>query len=141
DARSKSIKSARLHGKKLKRPAERSRCAMAACKSKRSRTKLLIWRGRKRRAKRTRRTDRQEKDRLKGSRERKRKHRGKVSGAAGDAPNLANGFGVSKHGQDTGIAPPRFIYASGDCDCAFRRGDYDSGGQPGGVAGMVPDGI
>ncbi len=84
---------------------------------------------------------RQKKHRLKRSRERKRKDRGRVNYAAGDPTHLANGFGVSKHGQDTGIAPARFIYAGGDRDCAFRRGDHDSGGQPGCVAGMVPHGI
>jgi hypothetical protein len=40
---------------------------------------------------------------------------------------LAEGFGVSQHGQDTGIAPAHFVYAGGNRDCAFGSGDHDSG--------------
>ena len=57
----------------------------------------------------------------------KRKHRGRASFAGHDAPNLADGFGVSKHGQDTGIAPAHFVYAGGDRDCASGRGHHHPG--------------
>lgn len=67
----------------------------------------------------------------------KRKHRGRASFPAHDVSHLADGFGVSQHGQDTRIAPAHYVYAGRDRDCASRSGNHNARSQSGCVAGVV----
>src|SRR6476620_10941126 len=75
--------------------------------------------------------------RPKQSREQRRKNLRRASASAGNNPDLADGFGVSKHSQDTGIAPAHFVYAGGGGDCAFGSCHHNSRGKSGRSAGMV----
>src|SRR5437763_6815972 len=114
----KPIKSAQPPGKKSKRPEGRLRFVRKVppwppAAQRRNRLARLRQRRSRRRNRRTR-------------PKRKRKRRGKASFPAHNVSHLADGFGVSQHGQDTGIAPAHFVYAGGNRACAFGSSDHDS---------------